>query len=477
MVAADPAAVVRVEIRLWRTARLTGRVTVEGDRPAPEVTVRAIPNLVYQSGGQLSGATAVTDSDGIYDLPELVPDEYVLAILSTYTTMTGAEAAQAAPDGVGRRTSLKMRVGAAWLRYPTSSFASAWLQDGVLFVRPAVVVPFADGGGSALSLGAGDDRRVDLFWRAEPSTAVGGVVTTSDGDVGDVEIRASRLSDSAARAPRLFDHARTRAEPDGRFRMVGLAPGTYRLFAARLEAGHRRAWATAVVDVGADGPGDVPLLLRPGLTVRGKVVSAVEDRPIPERLLANLSLSLTPAGGPSSFQPGAESRIAASGEFQLGPVLPGRYTLDVPMPLPKPWTLQASTLGTVTVDGDLLELQAHDISGVTIVLTDTPSSLTVALGEGRKQADVSALLFDAGRQRWETAWSDARRFRECSIAPGGECRYEQVPPGTYFVAAIPAEKMVWRWRTAEFLEFAAKAASRVVVDPGESLTVRIGGRD
>jgi hypothetical protein len=473
--AGDAPTVVRADLRLWRSARVAGRLTIDGSRPVPGMTVRAISAVHFQTGASSAGATATTDWDGAYELANLRPGEYVLAVLSTYTTIDSGDRAGSAGDSSNRPSPLKMRIGQAWLTYPSSSFESAWLSDGVLFVRPAIIVPPPSDRGSAISLESGDDRRVDLLWPAESSVTIRGIVTVDDADVAGVEIRANRLYDYATASGRLFDHARTRTAADGTFQMVGMVPGRYQVFASRLGDGRRISWGTAICEIDPGGPRELAVPLRPGLMVRGSIVSAAGDRAIPQRLLANLSVSLTPISGRSTFVPAAEGSVAPSGQFELGPVLPGMYVLEVPEPLPRPWVFERATLGSA--DGNVLELRADDVTGLTVVLSDAPSSVSVRVDPSGKYNDATVLLFDDDRRRWARAALDVRRFQECVVSPAGGCSFERVPGGTYLVGAVPADRMTSRWRTPRFLEATATSARRVVVEPGSIQQIRLPARE
>jgi hypothetical protein len=115
---------------------------------------------------------------------------------------------------------------------------------------------------------------------------------------------------------------------------------------------------------------------------------------------------------------------------------------------------------------------------VVFTFTDRPTELTGAVtnATGTSNLDATVLVFPSDVQTWTSAWVDARRFRSVRVEPTGAFRILALPPGEYYVAAIPDE-LSRDWQDPAFLDALSRAGSQVTLVEGESRTLNLRIRE
>jgi hypothetical protein len=473
----------RADVRLWKAAAIGGRVFTEDDRPAPSVTVRAIA-VDGPATSARPPAYAVTAEDGRFSVTDLLPGDYVVGITITATTLNEQQVAAMRP--IGSMVAWLMPVGDVWVRYySTTDTIHSWFEDQTLFVRPTVFYPStAIDQGQVISVAAGDRvQAVDLYWKAEQSIEVTGSVLAESGEVNDVFVSAYPLNANALTITRsLLDSAETRTNAAGRFHLVGLVPGRYRISASRIPPrppgappGPLLAWASASIALEAGKSANLSLGLRPGLRVRGRL-QAAPGTILTDRLISNLSVSLAPVGQPSETTAGASLRVSGGGTFDLGPLLPGRYLFGAP--LLRGWTIESINYRGQDIDGAVMELTDADLDDLLVVLSDHQSSVKVDASR-REDTDPAqlVLLFPDDRARWLNAASDRRRFQQGTLAATGICQFNDVPPGMYLIVSKSYSAISPNWRKPNALDRLAAEATRVVVTRGQTTAVTTPKRE
>jgi len=109
---------------------------------------------------------------------------------------------------------------------------------------------------------------------------------------------------------------------------------------------------------------------------------------------------------------------------------------------------------------------------LTVVCTDSPNRLTgtTRKDDGAADPDAMIVVFPADRQMWTGANVSPRRFRNTPSQNAGAFNLINLPPGDYFVAAIPIEKSNL-WQDAKRLDLIARSATRVSIGATDVRTV------
>jgi hypothetical protein len=243
-------------------------------------------------------------------------------------------------------------------------------------------------------------------------------------------------------------------------------------FAVRAESGDltliaqsATGIAVAHLPAGSDVAG-LQLVLAKGGRVAGRVL--FNGAPPPRGTAVNVegwSADLEDVR-PSSFmpRPTGSRPVNADGTFAIDDLV-GRRELRVSS-VPRGWTVAA-----ITHDGrNLLNVPiefkgGENLSGVRILLTDTPTELSgvVLDREQRPRSDCSVLVFAEdrtllpGRARW--------------VRPDQTGRFvvEGLPAGTYLAAAVADVDDV-EWSTVEYLDRLRSSATRVAIADAEKKT-------
>ena len=464
-----------VELRLWRNAVISGRVTDAAGRGIPGVAVQSLRLGIANGGRYLqAGVQARTDSTGRYRIERIWPGTYGVALVST--------AADGYEQGGG--------ASSGFAGYPTTFHPAASSTDDA----------------TLMDLGAGEERE-GIDFTVTPSSMVS-VAGTIEGFPAGARAPVVELcaGDSRTLATNVVI-AKAVVKPDGRFKFPRVRPGSYVLrtvvFPSAVYTPGARAITQSVSANGfsmTSGSTDVPLPLAPlppaptlsgtlpvlipngdviGLTMTlrpaGRIQGQVEfkgtsPRPPGEQLLRTMVAIMGADGRDLSNVPVA--RIEEDGRFSTAGLPPGRYAL-VPMtgyglaqtggwdPV---WKQESMRIGDRGIGR--IELQDADVTGVILTFSDSarPTELsgTVRDGAGRARPDATIYVFPTNRQDW--AGGAPREVR-----PGRTGRYvvSNLPPRDYFIAAV-IDEATELWREVSFLEKLSASAVRATVSSGET---------
>ncbi|MBK9034288.1 MAG: carboxypeptidase regulatory-like domain-containing protein [Myxococcales bacterium] len=322
-------------------ATVSGTVTDAIGGPIEGAVVTAALRRGALDRGQI-GAAALTDRDGRYRL-SLAPGSYGIVAdhddyLSAATTLelatapvtldlrlvpggvvegvvkdvaTGAPVAGAVVRAMGDRLGV-LESGGAHASMPTDAsgrFRVAGLPPGSLGLRARVEADGRQGREAVqVSLGIGEAvTGVELWVEAVPYLA-GRVVDEQGQGIAGATVFAMSAHRGEAEE----------TDADGRFRVLGVEPGTYQLRAIH----HRfQPGAPQPVTVGAAPVTAVVITLTASPRVVGRVEPATEA-----------SLTLDPDSGPAGFDTmmfsGAATNLSgADGRFELSPVTAGRHVV------------------------------------------------------------------------------------------------------------------------------------------------------
>jgi Carboxypeptidase regulatory-like domain len=244
------------------------------------------------------------------------------------------------------------------------------------------------------------------------------------------------------------------AGPEHRFEVADLAPGPYR-FEATLQSGGKSFGAAQVVDV-RSGTSDVVLTLGPALEIQGTL-----------RVEGSAPKSGTPAMSVEMVRPNqagnrVQSEVQADGHFQLGPVLPGEWNVDVVDV--RPGYLKSARLGDQDVRFKTFELAANNASPLNIVVSLRTATLEGEVDAGGSDAGHAGILIARADQ-----YHTFTRFYYAAVADAqGKFQARGIAPGKYKVFAL--EKLtVADFRTPEAADQLDELGE--TVELGEGATV------
>jgi len=234
------------------------------------------------------------------------------------------------------------------------------------------------------------------------------------------------------------------SDASGRFRLSGVAPGHYRLFARvrdarQIQPGAIEAqsgmlggrWASTMLTVsGADVSG-LWLDVRAGITLDGRVAfsgstaagvvpTLVGFRPVLQS--DEWGISMTGEAQPD-------------GSFAFSGLPGGSYRLQVNAQQFPGWFLESAMVG----DADMLDVPVELPEGarqqVVVTFSDRQTQLSGRLQtkENRSVSDVVIIAFSADARFWRVG---SRRIRTVRPASDGTFRFPDLIPGEYHLAAL-----------------------------------------
>jgi hypothetical protein len=460
-----------VELRLWRSAVISGRVTDAKGTAIPGVTVQAMQLSVVNGVRTLRPFTkSQTDVTGRYRISQIWPGTYGVAIAAT--------AADGYYQGGG--------ASAAFAGYPTTFYPATSSADGA----------------SLFNVNAGEERDgVDFTLSTGSLVSVAGTVEGLPAGARSPVVELCSVDLVVAKAA---------VRPDGRFRFPRVPPGSYVLRTVVFPTPERvpgtrvmtqsvspggwgmaggadaqlplaplptspALWAMVPVTIPNGDVSGLTMTLRPAGRVHGQVeFTATSPKPSGDQLLRTPVVIIGVEG--LEFTTVPVTRIEAAGRFSTVGLPPGKYGLMVMTsgflqgggwdPV---WRQESLRLGDRIVTSIEVQDQDKDVTGVVITFSDArPTELSglVRDGTGRVRPDATIYAFPANRQDWP---GGAREVR-----PGRSGRYviSSLPPREYFLAAV-TDEATELWREIAFLEKLSGSAARVTVAPAESKIVNL----
>lgn len=499
------------EIRIWKSAVVSGRVLDEAGEPLVGHVVGVVQ--VTSEGRLLNGPTMRTDDLGSYRFSGLAPGAYVVFVPQTHVSMpvsTGEELAAGPPDPTARqRFNLAsapspgvggVRIGASVVsttpdpaRFPAgTTFSNASppiVRNDDYFAYPTTFHPSATSVSQSvrIQLAPGEEREsVDVGLRPVAVASVSGTVVDDAGPVAGLGLRmmpADHGEDAS-----ILEAAHTATDSRGAFVFPLVPAGRYTLVAWRtggVPTGNQQqpfrepariaeqdgAWAMQAVTVGNRPLESLRVTLRAPVTVNGRIEFAgASARPAPERFRNGFMTTIfraqtmfrTPGPSSGAFMDPATGRISVKA---VSP--PGRY-LAGPPSLPSPWSIESITLAGQDVIDVGFVIGESDVNDLVITYTDRPASISGSVADAAGVATV--FLFPQDRARWPSARLGSRTFRVARPSTGGSYTLTNVPPGAYLVAAVP-DDIAGDWPDVQFLTRLAGVATAVKVSASGQLSL------
>jgi hypothetical protein len=251
---------------------------------------------------------------------------------------------------------------------------------------------------------------------------------------------------------------------DGTFTILNVAPGEYKLQAAR----DRESIVLPIVVDGADID-NVALITSSGWSVTGKVMTDAGATPSIPRDRVRISSRSLAVNGMSMSDSGSDARPVIKDDWTFfAPGMPGPARLVVT--LPDGWFVKAIVHDGRDITDVPIDLKSGEsLSGVQVILTDRVTNLSGELVDdnGAPVADGTIVLFAAD----STKWFDGSRFVR-AVRPDQKGRYQinGLPRGEYLaVAAVYVEQGIWN--DPEYLASLRERAQKLTLGDGESRTI------
>jgi hypothetical protein len=356
----------------------------------------------------------------------------------------------------------------------------------------------ADAG--VVRIGSGEDRTdVDVQVQLMPMLTIAGVVVGPDGPAANMGVTLMPVSlDGMATLPGL-ETSVTVTGGDGRFTLLGVGPGQYRLKAVRIPRpgpGSMPSSATiinvgpgAMIGFGAGPPEPPPVSELP--TLWADVPVSVDDRDVTGVTLTlatgsritgqlvfdggalpsaaempRIGIGLVPADDRQEQLPTPAPVNQTTRQFTTAQYPAGRFVVNVTS-LPNGWSVRSATVDGVNVFERPLTLSGLDVSGVIVTLTKQPSTLSGQVRRGTAPGDPQATVavFPADYHAWIEDGMSSRRFRSGTAQPDGTFEFSGLGTGEYIVAAVAAEQPI-DGRNIQTIDALARVGTRVTIRDG-----------
>jgi protocatechuate 3,4-dioxygenase beta subunit len=350
--------------RVWKSASVNGTITDESGDPAVGYPVRVIRRTM--SGGRprlAPGLTATTDDRGTYRAANLIPGDYLVAVMSTQTTIPVSTAdayVQQAGSGASIITSDiyrelngsdapmpsmgGYRVGDLILqpgisgRGGGSAPTPAPADDGRVFTYPTQFYPAAGAAAQAsvLTLASGEDKSgIDLQLRLMPAVRVSGIVIGPEGPVRNLGVKLLPAGADEFTTESGIEAASTATDARGVFTFLGVTPGQYTLKSLRM-ARPPSSSSSTMTTIEVSGPNGMIM----GMSSGGP--SSGPPPPLPTEL--TLSATMPVSVGESDV-------IGLSVSLRTGVRIGGRLAFEGSKEPPTPDQLQRASVSISPVGG------------------------------------------------------------------------------------------------------------------------------
>jgi len=463
IVLADKAQVTDVVVRLPLGAAISGTIFDQSGQPAAAVATGVVQRKM-QNGEVIMvpvpGGTVFTDERGHYRVHGLAPGEYVVSAMPMNNLMASAK----------RLTDQEVDDVLAGRIAPAPPAPTPPLRSAPTYFPGTTRV--AEAGGVLVAVG---EDRTNVEFRLEPATltSIEGTVSTADGS--PLPPRTAVMLQTVAGSSALQSGSSVTAGPDGRFGIAGQPPGRYAL-SARAVGTSVELSALAIVETFGNDVGTAQLVLRPPMTVAGRIAATVAGTTKPPAL-AGVRLQLT--GLTAAQRTGIVPQVAAAaadGTFRITGVMPGRYTFGGAPFFGASGDSVSWGLATVLIDGADVTDRAFDIAAETppteIVATLTNEWQEIAgrvtNADGAGVSDYTMLAFPVDEAYW---LHNSRRI--VTTQPAGDGRYQLggpgpalLPAGEYYLAAVTDVSKDEQYDPA-FLKALIPAAIKISLGVGE----------
>jgi hypothetical protein len=491
-----------IKIRVWKFGAIAGTVTDDAGEPLVGVTVRAM-RTTFQTGRRklVVEKSSTTDDRGMYRIGGLLPADYIVVVPSVQTTLPAGLAAEAegplgtsavksalSSSGIVPRsgTTLAQEIDAFVLQSSSAALSPATAPARVNG-RPPVFPTTYNGDATTarqaplIPIGSGETRGgADIHLRATPTWRVSGRLT---GPPETVALQALRLFPTSpgdeSNSESGLEAAATVTDRSGAFTFLGVPPGSYTLRGnqlpdLRLPSSPSRPaslteafWLAEPVTVG-DQDVTMNVTWREAFSVSGRVVFDGTSV-VPRERVVRVPILIESVDQTSI--PGARtpSVIGVNNTFTTPRVPAGRYLIHLGSS-PPGWALRSVMYEGRDISDVAVDLKSP-ATDVIMTFTDRVTSLSggVQTPQGLAAVEATALLFPVDPDGWQDFGLNPRRLKSSRVDAAGKYGFPDVPPGDYFVIAIPDEEAAI-WREPDRLMTLSRLATRVHLIEGQAAT-------
>ncbi|HJR60824.1 MAG TPA: carboxypeptidase regulatory-like domain-containing protein [Vicinamibacterales bacterium] len=486
----------RADLQIPKGSVITGTVFDENGEPSPQTQVRVMRVIMQNGRRTLQGSnSSSTDDRGIYRAFGLLPGDYVVCAtprnsnLGDFARMaTEVRALQQSLEAMARVSEEQARVVGQRI---ASLEASMPPDDDT---APPGYAPICYPGSisaataSSVTLGISEERPgIDFQLQLAPLARIEGTVVNSTGaQVREINVQ---LTD-AQPAGLSLGNMSARADSEGRFRLMNVPPGQYRLTARAMiqparapqppvppGGGRGRGaappvpredaiavWGSADVSVDGRTLSNVLLTLQQGVSVSGQVT--FEGAATPPADLTRLRVTMSPFE-PTPFGGSSSARVDASGRFTIPSVVPGRYRLAASAP--GGWVTESAVIGGQDALDFPYDVKGNQsVTGVVVTFTDRPTELSGTVTDDKNQPapGYTLIVFPADSRYWT---GSSRRIQSTRPSTDGRFTFRNLPPGDYRLAPV-ADLEPGQTSDPTFLQQLEATALRVSLQPGEKKT-------
>jgi hypothetical protein len=451
-----------------------------------------------------ASTSSSTDDRGIYRAFNLLPGDYVVCATPRNTNVTNIDRMRIELQALQQSYESVARVNPEQARAIGERLAAvqAMAPQGEDTTPPGYAPICYPGSVSTatatpITIGVSEERPgVDFQLQLAALTSVEGmVVNSTGGQVRNVTVTLVDLQQLGLSLGTLS----ARADSEGRFRLLNVPPGQYRVTARSTitppiapgqpppQAGGRgrgrgaagewvqrpqpiTVWGAADIAVDGRPLTNVLLNLQQGISVSGQL--AFEGTAPAPTDISRIRVSMSPAQ-PSPFGGAVTARVDANGRFTIPSVAPGLYRLSASGA--SGWTAASAVIGGQDALDFPFEVKgSQNVSGVVITLTNQQTELTGTITDDGNQptAAYSLVVFPADSRYW----SSTRRIQSTRPATDGRYTFRNLPPGDYFLAPV-VDVEPGQTSDPEYLQQLEATSLRVTIQPGESRVqdMRVGG--
>jgi protocatechuate 3,4-dioxygenase beta subunit len=495
----------QADLQIPKGSVITGTVLDENGEPTPQTQVRVMRVVTRDGRRTLQGSSSgSTDDRGIYRVFNLLPGDYVVCATPRNNNPPRAARMEMVEELLDLRRNLETSVRVnpdqaqmigeriAAIRGTTPAEEDAAPPGYAPVCYPGTI---SSSSASPVTLGIAEERPgIDFQLQLAPLARVEGTVVNGTG----AQLREINVTlRDAQQSGFSFGNISARADENGRFRLMNVPPGQYRVTAratttpARGSApstagsggGRGRGaaqpvprvepvtvWASA--DVAVDGRlvSNVMLSLQQGIAVSGQVsFDGSTPQPDPSRIRVTLAPS-----EPTPFGGSLTGRVDAGGRFTIPSVPPGRYRLNASGA--GTWIAESAVLGGQDALDFPFEIKGNqNVSGALITFTDRRTELTGVVTNERNQPgpEYTLVVFPADSHYWS---GTSRRIQSTRPGTDGRYTFRNLPPGEYRIAPL-FDLEPGATSDPAFLQQLEATSLRVTLRPGETKTqdMRLGG--
>lgn len=507
-----------LRLKVPRGGVIGGTVRSVSGRPAANQMVQvmspnSLKNFSLETITESTATVATTDDRGMYRVYGLAPGSYIVSVGSTGMR---EEFRQVTAEQVQWASALSASGTLAAASEPPPPPPAAPASFSTVFYPGTAVAADAQ----PVAVEAGQERLgVDFGIMLVPTAQVRGRLVDEEGRPQanqSVSLRAPASSPMGLEIIESLGSGSGRTGPDGTFTLIGVKPGRYILSArATIKAANEPAgtpqanamaealgmfgvggthWASEEIAVAGRDITDLTLVLKPSLTITGKVTYEASTLKAPEDMttvrLAVTSVTDEPASAVTTLMQsmfGASSvTVAADGTFVAKGLSPGKYrvmtaggvfaSLAAPAERVDGWTLKSVMTAGRDVADTGLEVR-DNVSNVIVTFTDRPSELTGTVFDqaGRVTPEFPIVVFSIDKTYWI---SGSRRVTQARPASDGTFRVTGLPAGEYFVCAVTAVEQSELADPAFLEQLAASSYKiKIIIRAGEKTVqdLKLGG--